>query len=411
MKIVQKRVADLVPYARNPRKNDDSINGVAASIKEFGFKQPIVIDRDGVIVVGHTRAKAAQKLGLETVPCVVADELTPEQVKAYRLLDNKLNEKAEWEPELLALELEEITLDLEPFEVDFGEDIETAGGGMDIAEDDIPEPGPIPVSRRGDMWKLGTHAIICGDSRDLVTVQHLFGASSADLLVTDPPYGVSYVGKTADALEIENDDLDEDALAELWSCVLDAWVFSLREGGSLYAAVPAGPLNAVFQNELRDRGILRQCLVWIKDSMVLGHSDYHYKHEPILYGWKPGAAHYFTSDRTKTSVLDFARPKVSAEHPTMKPVALWAEFVANSSRPGDLVCDPFLGSGTTLIACEQLGRTCFGMELSPQYVDVAIRRWQKLTGKDAVLEATGETFNARELAGISRPTIEAANAA
>lgn len=397
MKVVERSIESLIPYARNPRKNDDGVDSLAASIKQFGFLQPIVIDKEGVIVAGHTRFKAAKKLGLDKVPCELADHLTPAQIKAYRILDNKLAEKSSWDGELLALELDELELDLEPYDVDFSLDptgIENTDGPT--AEVDAPESRPIAVSQVGDRWLLGQHVLYCGDSTDAETVTLAVAGVTLDMVVTDPPYGVSYVGKTEEALTIENDSLSEEETRELWADTIDAFLPHLRRGGAVYASVPGGPLNIVFAAELHRRDILRQQLIWVKDSMVLGRSDYHYRHEPILYGWKPGAAHFFTKDRTKTTALEFARPKASHEHPTMKPIALWAELISNSSKQNDTVFDPFSGSGTTIIACEQLSRRAVAIELDPRFVDVAVRRWQQFTGKTAVLES-GETFAEREV--------------
>lgn len=390
MEINLRSVSELIPYARNPRKNDLAVDSVAASIKEFGFKQPIVVDADNVIVVGHTRLRAAKKLGILEVPVIVATDLTPDQIKAYRILDNKLNEKAEWDGELLGLELSEIEMDLAPFDVDFEDDVRESAAAVE--QDEPPPFEDAANSERGDVWILGEHRLACADSKDPAAVRACVGGALR-LIVTDPPYGVSYVGKTNEALTIENDSLNEEQLRELWAAVLDAWIPELTPGGGLYATVPARPLNLIFAGELQRREILRQQLVWAKDSMVLGRSDYHYQHEPILYGWRPDAAHYFTGDRTKVSVIEVARPKASREHPTMKPTELWAQLIQNSSKKDELVGDPFSGSGTTIIACEQTGRKARAAEIDPHYCDVAVRRWQNFTGRDAVLESSGESFS------------------
>jgi site-specific DNA-methyltransferase (adenine-specific) len=223
---------------------------------------------------------------------------------------------------------------------------------------------------------------MCGDSTSAEDVGRLMNGKKADLLLTDPPYGVSYVGKTKDALTIENDALTEEGLEELIRGAFSLAETHCRPGAYWYATVPAGPLHLLFADDWKARGILRQIMVWVKDSMVLGHSEYHYQHEPILFGWMSGER-YKNPDRTRTTVWECPRPKASREHPTMKPVALWARAIQDGSREGDLVFDPFLGSGTTLIACEQLGRTCYGMEISPQYCQVIIDRWEKLTGQKA----------------------------
>ena len=411
MQIVMKRTADLVPYARNPRKNDDSINGVAASIKEFGFKQPIVIDRDGVIVVGHTRAKAAQKLGLAEVPCVVADELTPEQVKAYRLLDNKLNEKADWEPELLALELSEITLDLEPFEVDFGEDVESDAAMRDVAEDEAPEPLPVATTQRGDVWILGEHRIMCGDSTSATDLDALIDGAELQMCFTDPPYGVAYEGghfhsgdvtikRSRERLANDGDSSIYRGFLPLALSLVDGPFYVFHAGTcphDLYRAVEEGGAE------------IHALLIWHKTNATYAamNAQYKQRHEPLLYFKPKGSTTRWKGPSDECTVWEEKRDARNEYHPTQKPVAVPARAIANHDAA--TVFDPFLGSGTTLIACEQLGRTCYGMEIEPRYVDVAVRRWQKLTGKDAIHEATGETFNQRESGNFSQSTIGAPN--
>lgn len=394
MKIIEKRIEELIDYARNPRRNEQAVDSVAASLKEFGWRQPVVIDSDGVIVVGHTRVKAAKKLGMTKAPCLVADDLTPEQVKAYRILDNKIGEKSDWDYELLELELAEIKLDLSPFDVTFDGAVPSLLDEKEAHEDDF-DPTSCDEQetyiKLGDVIELGPHKVFCADiasfDEDL--------SSPADMWITDPPYGVSYVGKTKDALKIQNDDLSQDGLRQLWDAATDYALRNIRVGGACYASVPAGPPSFIFFSCWLERDVFRQELCWIKDSMVLGRSDYHYKHEPILYGWKPGAAHFFTKDRTRVSTLEYARPKRSSEHPTMKPVELWAELIRNSSPAGGTVLDTFLGSGTTLIAAEQLGRICYGTEISPKYCQVIIERYRKHcenAGKPFDCKINGEVF-------------------
>jgi DNA modification methylase len=236
----------------------------------------------------------------------------------------------------------------------------------------------------GKLILKAKHRLLCGDSTKASDVQRLLDGQPIDLVLTDPPYGVSYVGKTADQLTVENDSLNEDQLRQLISMAFDHAEAQARPGAYWFATVPAGPLHLLFANDWKRRGILRQILVWAKDAMVLGHSEYHYQHEPILFGWTPGPRHQ-NSDRTRTTLWQYDRPKASREHPTMKPVALWCQAIQDGSRPGELVYDPFLGSGTTIIAAERLGRHCYGLELSPSYCDVIVERWQTLTGRKAVL--------------------------
>lgn len=371
-------ISAIIPYERNNKiHSPEQINHIANSIAEFGFNQPIVVDENNIVLVGHGRLLAAQKMGLEEVPTICIADLTEAQKKAYRIIDNKVSADAPWDFEAVQSEmvaLTEMDFDMSKFMDAF--DFPDQEVRIEVSEDDssaVLEDDPIVKS--GDIIHLGEHRIICGDSTDAKVFLAAHQGESMDLVITDPPYGVSYTGRTEEALTIDNDDLDEGALSALWIAVVDNLLSCLKEGGSFYATVPAGPLRSVFSDVLKSNHILRQELIWHKNSLVMGHSDYHYKHEPILYGWKPGAAHYFTADRSKTDVLDFDRPSRSTDHPTMKPIKLWAELIQNSSKAGDFVIDPFLGSGTTLIACEMLSRKCRGIELSPKYAQVCIRRW------------------------------------
>lgn len=234
------------------------------------------------------------------------------------------------------------------------------------------------------------HRLLCGDSTKAEDVARLMGGERANLVVSDPPYGVDYVGKTKDALRIENDE--KNGLGMLLEAAFKNAFDSCMDGACWYVAAPAGPQFFDFAKVLLDLEIWRQTLVWAKQTLVMGHSDYHYQHEVLFYGWKPGAAHHEPPDRKQTSLWSIDRPTASREHPTMKPVALFAKAIANSSNAEDLVFDPFLGSSTTIIACEQLGRRCFGVEISPAYAQVGLERWAKLTGKQPILEATGETL-------------------
>jgi len=394
MHITYLPIESVLPYAKNNRTHPESqIGRIADSIKQFGFNQPVVIDENNVCLVGHGRLLAAKKLGLDKIPTYKISNLSESQKRAYRILDNKLQNDSVWEFENLEQEL--LALEAEGFELE--------PWGLEELKELFPEPehevyeddgaGELPTEtyiKRGDLIELGRHTLVCGDCREVS------GLPKFDMLITDPPYGVSYVGKTKDALEIENDNLDESELVKLWNGALDSTVPAITPGGAVYAAVPAGPLGHVFSEALKNRKILRQQLVWQKNSMVLGHSDYHYEHEPILYGWVPGGAHYFTSDRSKTSILKFDRPSRSEEHPTMKPIKLWAELISNSSRQGELVCDPFLGSGTTLIACDQLDRICYGIEIEPKYCQVIIERYKKhceKVGKPFECKINGEAFD------------------
>ena len=377
--IVMRKVAELKPYKNNPRKNDKAVDAVAASIKAFGFKQPIVIDINDEVIAGDTRLKAAKKNGLEEVPCVVASDLTPEQVKAYRLADNKVGELAEWDWDLLAGEMRDLaTVDMMQFGFELPKD------EPETFEDEYEEELPNdPITNPGDIWQLGRHRLMCGDATSADCVQVLTGGAQMDMLLTDPPYNVAYTGKTSDALTIANDKQDADAFRAFLTDAFQAANNAMKPGAVFYIwHADLEGLN--FRAACAAAGFtVRQCLIWNKNSMVIGRQDYQWKHEPCLYGWKEGAGHLWASDRKQTTVLNFDRPTRSKEHPTMKPVKLFDYQIQNNTKGGDCVLDLFGGSGTTLIACEQNGRNAYVMELDPKYCDVIIHRWEKLTGEKA----------------------------
>lgn len=414
MEIINKSVRDLIPYENNPRNNDEAVEYVAASIREFGFKVPIVIDRDGVIVAGHTRLKAALKLGLDEVPCIVADDLAPDQVAAFRLADNKVSEQATWAEDKLVEELKK----LGEFDMTkFGFDAElTEKDPEDIIQDEVPAPPRKAKSKLGQIYQLGRHRLIVGDSTDPEVIDKLMDGATADLWITDPPYNVDYVGKTKEELTIENDTwADHNAFVNFLQKAFETVRDHLTAGGGYYVW-HAQTETMAFVEALQGAGFqVRQYLTWIKDIFVLGRQDYQWRQEGCLYGWKDGASHYFIDDRTQSTVFEIGghnidhmskedmrellrtvynlpsdaitceRPKRSLLHPTMKPVQLIAKIMKNSSRPGDIVIDTFGGSGTTLIAAEQLGRTCYTAELDPCYADVIIQRWEEITGEEAEL--------------------------
>lgn len=382
MEITKRRLADIVPYAANAKKHDKrQINNVAESIKQYGFVQPIVIDRDGVIVIGHCRAMAAKKLGMEEVPCVCVDDLTPEQVNALRLVDNKSNE-SDWDFDLLADELP--GLDLSAFDFDWGLPEDTTD---EVTEDEAPEVDEEsePITKLGDIWQLGRHRLMCGDSTSVECVQKLMGGAQADLLLTDPPYGVDYTGKTKDALKIENDAKSDDEFIAFLQAAFEA-ANSVMKPGAVFYIWHAILKTYAFESACQMTGWeVRKVLIWVKNAMVMGRQDYQWKHEPCLYGWKAGAGHLWASDRKQTTVLEFDRPTANKEHPTMKPVALFDYQIKNNTKGGDIVLDLFAGSGTTVAACEQNGRNAYVMEFDPKYCDVIVKRWENLTGKKAVL--------------------------
>jgi site-specific DNA-methyltransferase (adenine-specific) len=390
-------VDKLVPYARNARTHSDQqVSQIASSIKEFGFNNPILIKDDFTVIAGHGRLAGAIKLGMKEVPTICLSHLTPTQVKAYILADNKLALNAGWDEEMLALEVQELELE--------GFDVSLAGFDNDeIAkllaqstpegltdEDEVPEVTENPVSRQGDIWLLGNHRVMCGDSTSLDDVKKLMNGKLADLWITDPPYNINYEGGTG--LKIMNDSQEDTKFREFLKNAYASADANMKEGAVFYIwHAPSEGFN--FCGACRDVGWkLRQVLIWVKSSLVMGRQDYQWKHEPCLYGWKEGAGHYWGSDRSQTTTLDFNKPKRNGEHPTMKPTELFAYQIGNSSKVGGVVLDSFGGSGTTVIACEQTGRNAVVMELDPKYVDVIVKRWQDFTGKVATLEFDGSPF-------------------
>lgn len=394
-------IETLIPYINNPRKNEKAIDMVAGSIKEFGFKNPIIIDKDNIIVAGHTRYEASKKLDLKEVPVIKADDLTEKQIKAFRIADNKTAEFAEWDMDLLAIELEGLEDIFTGFEAVELEDIM---GTDEVLEDDFDEEealeeATVPLSLRGDVWLLGNNRLMCGDSTDAADVQILMDGKFANMVFTDPPYNVAYEGKTKDKLVIENDDMSHDEFYEFLSVVFTNYFNIMAVGAPIYVC-HADSEGENFRRAYRESGLkLAECIVWVKNSFVMGRQDYHWRHEPILYGWKEGAAHYFVNDRTQDTVWEIARPQRNAEHPTMKPLELCVRAIKNSSKPKDLVVDLFGGSGSTLIAADSINRICYSMEYDTRYVDVIVNRYVKTkeSSDDVYLIRNGEKIKYSDL--------------
>ena len=377
-------VSKLIPYANNAKiHNEEQVTKIAASIREFGFLSPCLIDKDCNIIAGHGRVLAAKKLGIDKVPCVFIEGLTEAQRKAYILADNRLSELSEWDMDLVNLELENLAdldfdISLTGFEL---EEPEPEDAVDDNYEVELPEEAK---SKLGDIWLLGDHRVMCGDSTDPDSVSKLMGGIYADLLITDPPYNVDYTGKTKDALKIENDKMDDSGFRSFLTEAFFAAKENMKPGAAFYIW-HADSEGYNFRGACVDIGWkVRECLIWAKNTMVLGRQDYQWQHEPCLYGWNDGS-HAWYSDRKQTTVLKFDKPARNAEHPTMKPIPLFDYLIKNSSKAGDIVLDTFGGSGTTIMACEQNGRKGYSMELDPRYVDVIVDRWEKFTGKKAVL--------------------------
>ena len=335
-------------------------------------------------MAGHTRWKAAKQLGLEKVPCIMASDLSPEKIKAYRLADNKVGESSQWDMDLLGDELKDLGDIFDMGEFGFFEPIEDdapTGDDDDFDPDKAAEDIENPVSQPGDLWLLGRHRLICGDSCDEATIKRLCGDEAIDLYLTDPPYNVAYKGGTDKKLTIENDNMDS---ASFLAFLTDAYAAAdsvMKAGCPFYIWHASCEVGNFYQAMLNIPGWMpKQYLLWVKDSFTLGRQDYQWKHEPCWYGWKDGAAHYFVDDRKQSTILEFDKPKRNGEHPTMKPVELFEKLVENSSRPGENVLDSFGGSGTTMVACEKLGRKAFLCELSEKYADVIVKRYINLHG-------------------------------
>ena len=376
MNIVMKKLTELKEYENNPRNNDDAVDAVAKSIEEFGFKVPIVITSDHVIIAGHTRLKASKQLGLKEVPCIVADDLTDEQIKAFRLADNKTAELASWDFSKLEDELELIEMDMSLFGFEDLE-LEVPDNATDDDFDPDAEITENPYAKKGDIFVLGDHRVMCGDSTEESEVDKLIQDDVIDLTFTDPPYNVDYEGTAG---KIMNDKMEDNTFYLFLFKAFENIFKHTKPGGGIYVC-HADTEGLNFRNAYKDAGFkLASCLIWVKNALVLGRQDYHWRHEPILYGWKEGAAHYFIDDRSQDTIWEYNKPRKNEEHPTMKPLELCGRAISNSSRVGEIVLDLFGGSGSTLIASDQLKRKARLMELDERFVDVIVKRYLKATG-------------------------------
>jgi DNA modification methylase len=429
--------SNLIPYARNSRTHSDGqVAQIAASIREFGFTNPVLIDDDNGIIAGHGRVMAAGKLGLAQVPCIRLGYLTETQKRAYVIADNQLALNAGWDKDLLALELNDLNglgfdLDLLGFDDDDIKDFLFLAPENTANPDAAPPVDERAVTQTGDLWIMGGHRLLSGDSTSAAAMSVLMAGKQADACWTDPPYNLAY---ETNAGKIANDNLSDDEFRRFLGGFYRAAHAVMKKGAAIYVA-HADTERANFTSEFLSAGFkLSGVIIWRKDALVLGRSDYQWIHEPILYGWKEGGAHKFYGGRKQTTVSDIGssgspfvqrsdgkwqitigeevmvvdgnasvewvedsimrelRPKRNDVHPTMKPVALIERMLKNSAKPGSIVLDPFGGSGSTLIACDQLGMNARLMELSPNYCDVIVKRWQEFTGKQATLERTGQTF-------------------
>lgn len=382
-------IDDLIPYARNSRTHSpEQIRQIAASIREFGFTNPVLIDDAGGIIAGHGRVMGAREVGLQAVPCIRLGYLTEAQRRAYVIADNRLALNAGWDNALLSLELADLQgdgfdLELTGFSEDeldrlLAEDEEPGGAGD---PDAAPEPPATPVTVLGDVWVLGKHRLMCGDSTSIDAVEKLMQGGKADMVFTDPPYGVDYEG-------INNDS--RDGLHDLLQQVFENYVLTSKPGAPVYV-FHSDRCADIFHQVFRKHFHFSSTVIWVKPALVLSQTDYQSRHEPCMYGWVEGAAHPWQSDRKQTSVWEFGKEHVVG-HTTPKPTAMVAYAVENSSKRGQIVLDLFGGSGSTLIACEKTGRINRSMELDPKYCDVIVRRWQNFTGRRATHADTGDAF-------------------
>ena len=404
-------INSIMNYKNNPRENDQAVEAVARSIEQFGFKVPLVIDKNNEVVCGHTRLKAAIKLGIQTVPCLIADNLTDEQVKAFRLADNKTAELAEWDFDALKLEMDELSeMNLDFTMEDFGFELEVAETALtEIKEDDFDADAALaeietPVSQRGDIWLLGKHRLMCGDSTSFDDVKTLMDGKKARQVFTDPPWNVDYGGSAhpnwKPDRQILNDSMSTEDFKDFMLKVFTTMSVVSEPGCMTYVVMSAQEWGSLM-DAIREAGYhWSSTIIWKKDSLVLSRKDYHTQYEPIWYGWLEGSARLCPlGDRKQSDVWDAPRLKRSEEHPTMKPIELVARAIFNSSYKGDLVLDLFGGSGTTLLSAEQTERVCNMMELDPKYADVIVKRYIKYMGSDAgvFLVRNGEEVSFQEV--------------
>ncbi|MDR2821203.1 MAG: DNA modification methylase [Desulfovibrio sp.] len=436
MEIEQWPIERLRPYARNPRKNDEAVPRMVEVLREFGFRAPMLARSDGKLIDGHLRLKAARAMNMVTVPVIVADDMTPEQELAFRILINRSATWADWDEDLLlqelrALQAADFNLSYTGFDQQELDDMLMRMDDSKRDPDKVPAEPEAPVVRDGEIWILGRHRVMCGDARSLADARRLLAGGEADMIWTDPPYNVNYSGKAG---KIKNDKMSPEQFAGFLASAHSVMHETLRPGGGIYVAHAEAGDSTLFRDVFTAAGFrLSACLIWRKQTAVLGRGDYQFAHEPILYGWRRGAAHRWYGNRKQRSVLEFdqtgmrdmgdgsfefvldgrlyhltgealcveevpttvidvSRPARSALHPTTKPVALIERMVANSSPQGGVVADYFGGSGSTLMACERLGRSARLMEVDPKFAQVILERWQEYSGVEATRESDGRTL-------------------
>ena len=403
-KIEQWPTVKLLPYARNARTHSaDQVAQIAASIAEFGFTNPILAGSDGVIVAGHGRLAAAYKLGLEVVPVVVLDHLSPTQRRALVIADNRIAENAGWDDAMLRIEIaalqdDDFDVSLTGFDADALAELmagDEPDGEGETDDDAVPEMSETPVSRPSDVWLLGGHRLLCGDSTVAESYDRVLDGVPVDMVFTDPPYNVNYANSAKDKMRgkdraILNDNLG-DGFYDFLMAALTPTIAHCR--GGIYVAMSSSELDVLQAAFRAAGGKWSTFIIWAKNTFTLGRADYQRQYEPILYGWPEGAQRHWCGDRDQGDVWNIKKPQKNDLHPTMKPVELVERAIRNSSRPGNVVLDPFGGSGTTLIAAEKTGRLARLIELDPKYADVIVRRWQEWTGKQATRESDGALFD------------------
>jgi DNA modification methylase len=387
VKFEQVPIDKLVPYARNARTHSkEQIAQLRASLREFGFVSPAVIDSKYNILVGHGRVQAAREEGYKTVPCVFAENLTDAQKRAYILADNQLALNAGWDEDMLSVELSDLQADdydlsLLGFDDKELEKLMAGPDDTEAIDDDFDLTAALEKAsfvEKGDLWTVGKHRLLCGDATSSEDVDTLMGDKTANLILTDPPYGVSF--KASDGLTIENDSLKGDEFYQFLLAAFINMAAHLEKGGAAYV-FHADTEGLNFRKAFIDAGFhLAGVCIWVKNSLVLGRSDYQWQHEPILYGFLQNGRHPWYSDRKQTTIWNFDKPKRNKDHPTSKPLDLLSYPIKNSSQENAIVLDTFGGSGSTMMACEQMNRTCITMELDPKYASVILRRYVEDTG-------------------------------
>jgi len=415
-RVERRPIRELLAYPQNPMQHsEEQIGQIAASMREFGWTMPCLVDEKGMLIAGHGRLRAAQQLGLTEVPVMTATGWTEAQKRAYRIADNQLPRLAEWDETMLRVELTDLKMADYPIELLGFDDVQLvqfmAGIGTSGDPEATPEPPVVPVSRTGDLWLLGKHRLLCGDCTVADDVERLFAAARASVMITDPPYGVNYGdiansrdraaakkngrphadNHTRDHLMIKNDDLDGPRLQAFLEVTIRSALPFLIDNPAFYLWHPMLTQGTFFAAAAAADILIHRQIIWVKPSLILGRGDYHWRHELCFYGWIRGKRCGWYQGRDQTTVWEIGREN-DGIHPTQKPVECMKRPIENNSRPGDFVYDPFIGSGTTIIAAEMTGRACYAIEIDPIYIDVAVERWQTYAKKTATLEATGQTF-------------------